>query len=263
MSPKLRRNISVGLTLLAIIIAWELATYIFAISKVILPAPTEVAKEFTIKYFLLPPHIMTTVYEVLIAFAVAAVIGILLGILIVYSDFVREVLFPIIISLQIVPKIALAPLVLIWFGYGLLSKIVIAFLVAFFPILVNTMTGLVAVEPELIDLARGLRATKFQIFRKIRFPNALPNIFAGFKISITLSVVGAVVGEFIGGDQGLGYLVMLSNYEINTPLMFTSLAILAAVGLSLFGCVVLLEKVVIPWHISQEEELVISSQEGA
>jgi NitT/TauT family transport system permease protein len=254
----------VGFTLAGAILLWEMATRVFGISKIVLPAPTAVVQEMLKVYFLLPAHILATMIAILAGFVAAAVIGILVGVLVAASDYLRGVLFPIIVTIQIVPKIALAPLVLIWFGFGLSSKVAISFLIAFFPILVNTLSGLMSVEPELIDLVRGIRGTKRQVFTKIRLPAALPHIFAGLKISITLAVVGATVGEFIGSERGLGYLIILSEAELNTPLMFTAIAALAALGLAMYGLVLLFERLIIPWHVAQQDIVrEISSGEGA
>lgn len=246
------RSVHVGITLLGVLLVWEGSARFFGISRVVLPAPSVIFQETLKTYHFLPSHIIATLSEILAGFLAAAVVGVILGILIAASDYLRSVLLPIIVSLQIIPKIALAPLILIWFGFGLMSKVAISFLIAFFPILVNTLSGLMSVEPELIDLVRGMKGTEVQIFRKIRIPAALPHIFAGFKISITLSVVGATVGEFVGSAKGLGYIILLSEAELNTPLMFTALMSLSVLGISLYGLVVLAERMIIPWHVDKQ-----------
>ncbi|MDP7385411.1 MAG: ABC transporter permease, partial [Nitrospinota bacterium] len=177
------------------------------------------------------------------------------AVLIVWYKFLEDVLYPLLVILQIIPKIAIAPLLLIWVGYGATSKVLIAFLIGYFPIVVSMITGLRLVEADLLDLARSFRATKWQILAKIRFPNSLPFLFNGLQISITLAVIGAIVGEFVGGSKGLGYLIIVSNYELNTPLMFTSLFLLSIIGLSLFGLIVKLQKVMIPWAVQEEGDM--------
>jgi NitT/TauT family transport system permease protein len=167
--------------------------------------------------------------------------------LIVSSRFLSRVFMPMILALQVIPKIAIAPLILIWFGFGVGGKVVIAMTVAFFPVLVNTTSGLHSVQPEILDLARSLHASKLRLLQKVLFPNALPYIFTGLKISMTLSVVGAVIGEFIGGNQGLGYLIQQAQFEINTPLMVAAIFLLAIIGLAAYGLVALAERLCIPW----------------
>src|SRR5262249_54782083 len=148
-----------------------------------------------------------------------------------------DVIMPILLISQLVPKVAIAPLLLIWFGYGLTPKVFIAFLIAFFPIVVNTASGLAAVDKPLLDLARSLEATRFQIFRKLRLPTALPELFSGMKIAMTLAVIGAIIGEFVGGSSGLGYLIIVANSELNTPLAFAALLLLSAGGIALYALV--------------------------
>src|SRR6185437_4857765 len=141
----------------------------------------------------------------------------------------------------------IAPILLIWFGYGLVPKILIAFLVAFFPIVVNTASGLISVEPELLDLGRSLEASRWQTFWKFRVPTALPDLFSGMKIAITLAVIGAVIGEFVGGNRGLGYLIIIANQELDSPLAFAAILILSVGGIILFGIIELLERMFVPW----------------
>jgi NitT/TauT family transport system permease protein len=157
---------------------------------------------------------------------------------------------PLLLVAQLVPKVAIAPILLIWFGYGLLPKILIAFLVAFFPIVVNVASGLAAVERELLDLGHSLEATRWQIFWKFRMPTALPELFSGMKIAITLAVIGAIIGEFVGGNRGLGYLILIANQDLDTPLAFAALLILSVVGIVLYALIELAEWLLIPWSAS-------------
>ena len=153
--------------------------------------------------------------------------------------------------------IAIAPLILIWFGFGPLGKVVIALTVAFFPVLVNTISGLHSASPEILDLARSLHASLLDLFRKVLFPNALPYVFTGLKISMTLSVVGAVIGEFIGGNQGLGYLIQQAQFDINTPLMVAAILLLAVIGISAYGLVALAERLCAPWDVKEASREVL------
>jgi NitT/TauT family transport system permease protein len=175
------------------------------------------------------------------------IVGAIAAAAIVVIPAVRDVIMPLLLIAQLVPKVAIAPILLIWFGYGLLSKVIIAFLVAFFPITVNMALGLTAVERELLELGRSLEATRWQIFWKFRVPTALPELFSGMKIAITLAVIGAIIGEFVGGDQGLGYLIIIANQELDTPLAFAALIILSLAGIILYALIELVERLTIPW----------------
>ena len=243
------------LTLLALGVLWEVLGAALGLRQVIAPLPSAVIAEIRDKWVHFPKHAFVTINEIGAAFLVSTLLGVGGGIAIVSSRFLSQVFMPLILALQVVPKIAIAPLILIWFGFGVPGKVVIALTVAFFPVLVNTTAGLHSAPPEILDLARSLHASKLQIFQKILFPNALPYIFTGLKISMTLSVVGAVIGEFIGGNQGLGYLIQQAQFEINTPLMVAAIFVLAVIGLVAYGLVVLAERLCVPWdvkHAGQE-----------
>ncbi len=251
MTEKLKRLVPALAALALLVVAWEVLARRYNVPQFIVPLPTAVWHEFQAKWPHLPRHIWVTVEEILAAFAISAVMGVGLAIAVVFSRFLNNVCMPLILALQVVPKIAIAPLVLIWFGFGPLGKVVIALTVAFFPVLVNTISGLQSTEPEILDLARSLHASKIKIFRKILFPNALPYIFTGLKICITLSVVGAIIGEFMSGNLGLGHVMMQAQFEINTPLMFVALVFLAIIGLVSYGLVVLLERLCVPWDVKE------------
>jgi len=155
--------------------------------------------------------------------------------------------YPLLIATQSLPKVALAPLILVWLGLGIESKLAIAWLVAFFPIVVDTATGLRSTSPELLELARSLQCSRLQTFFKIQLPSALPSIFSGAKIAVTLAVIGAVIGEFIGSNEGLGNLLLTANSQLNTPLAWAALVVLSVLGMILYGAVVLAEKILMPW----------------
>ncbi|MFQ5912471.1 MAG: ABC transporter permease [Nitrospinota bacterium] len=253
--PGMDRTLTTGWSIIILIFLWEVWVNVAEIPQFLVPAPSATLKEMLSKAHLLGSHINTTLFETIMGYLLGIVIGIFSAILIVWYKFLEDVLYPLLVILQIIPKIAIAPLLLIWVGYGATSKVLIAFLIGYFPIVVSMITGLRLVEAELLDLARSLRATKWQILAKIRFPNSLPFLFNGLQISITLAVIGAIVGEFVGGSKGLGYLIIVSNYELNTPLMFTALFILSVIGLSLFGLIIRLQKVMIPWAVTEEEQM--------
>ena len=235
-------------------VLWELSVWLFSISEFLLPAPSAVIVTLVLKFGPLMEHCFVTFRETIYGFLMGLVLGVVSAILIVYSRALQNLLYPLILVAQIVPKVAIAPLLLVWVGYGEASKVLIAFLVSWFPIIVTTVQGMRMVQPEMLDLVRSLQASDWQIFTKVRLPNALPQFFGGLKIAITLAVIGAIIGEFVGGNSGLGYLVLVANYEINTPLMFAALVVLSALGLVLYGILVVLEMWLIPWSIGEEEQ---------
>ena len=165
-----------------------------------------------------------------------------------HSRVLSNTIYPLILVTQSVPKVAFAPILLIWFGYGDLPKIIVAFLVAFFPIVVDTATGLRSPAPQALDLARQLSASQFQIYTKIRFPSALPHFFSGLKVAITLAVIGAVIGEFVGAESGLGFLVIELTSHFKTPLAFGAMVLLALMSMVLFGIVAAIERITCPWY---------------
>ena len=249
-APPLLRVLKVGITLVVLVVIWEIACRAFQVPSYLVPAPSAIAEKLYEKRDLYLGHTWVTLYETLAGFALAVVIGVVAAALIVVVPSVRDVVMPLLLIAQIVPKVAIAPILLIWFGYGLLPKVIIAFLVAFFPIVVNVASGLAAVERELLDLGHSLEATRWQIFWKFRMPTALPELFSGMKIAITLAVIGAVIGEFVGGNRGLGYLILVANQDLDTPLAFAALLVLSVAGILLYGMIELAERLLIPWSAS-------------
>jgi len=232
----------------AFILFWELAVRIFQIPSLVLPAPSAIAAEGYLRHNIYLQHSWVTLYETVLGFVLAAFIGVILSVGIVYSRVLKSAIFPLVVALQIVPKVAIAPLLLIWAGYGVSSKILLALLVAFFPIVVNMVTGLAAVDEELLELCRILQANRWKEFFKVRLPNALPYLFSSLKVASTLAVIGAVIGEFVGGDAGLGYLIIISNTEMRTSMAFVSIVGLSVLGLVLYGLIALAEKLCMPWE---------------
>jgi NitT/TauT family transport system permease protein len=241
---------------IALLALWEAATRVFAIPLFLLPPPSAIALSMQANASLLLTNGWVTTVEIVLGFLLSIVVGIPLALAIfLWPPFSRSVL-PLLVSSQAMPKVAIAPLLLVWFGFGLLPKVLIAFLIAFFPVVINTAVGLASIEPEKIYLARSMGFGATATFFKIRLPNALPAIFGGLKISITLAVVGAVVGEFVGGDAGLGYLLMVANGSMDTQLLFAGIVALTILGVVLFVLVELAERLAIPRHI-------ISGDKGA
>ncbi|MBP3951927.1 ABC transporter permease [Bacillus suaedae] len=227
-----------------ILVIWEATVHLRDISQIILPSPSAVAMNLVQHtqsgYFL--PHIMTTLIEVLGGFLVGSMIGIGLGFLVAQSKTAQEILHPYIIASQAMPKLALAPLLVLWFGFGYTPKMMIVALVCFFPLFESTVTGLSYVSQEKLALFRSLRATSFQTLIKLRVPTAMPYIFSGLRVSIVLSVVGAVVAEFIGANKGLGALIIASQGMLNTTLMFSVFILLTVMGIILYQMINLIER---------------------
>ncbi|MDI3470543.1 MAG: Hydroxymethylpyrimidine ABC transporter, transmembrane component [Pseudolabrys sp.] len=231
---------------------WELAVDLLHVKPVILPPPSMIFVSMVKHWLYLLQNSWPTFLAVSFGFGIAAVLGFVIAIGIAYSRWVSELTYPFLIAAQVIPKVALAPLFLIWFGFGLAPKVVIAALIAFFPIVINTARGLMSVEPELIQYMRSLGANWREIFFKISLPWALPYIFASFRISITLAVVGAVVGEFVSSDTGLGYVISYANTSLDTDVMFAGIFVLSVLGMLLFLVVVLIERLFLSWQAAVE-----------
>jgi NitT/TauT family transport system permease protein len=235
------------LVLLALALLWQLTVTVFGVKEFILPSPWATLQAFFKPNYQWLNNLLATLYAVLGAFALSAVLGIALAVVIVWNDLLMRTVMPVLILFNTLPKIALAPLFVIWLGYGIWPNIVIGTTIAFFPMVVNTAVGLASAEPEMLDLVRTLKAGRWQVLRKIRFPNALPYIFVGLKLNATMSVIGAIVGEFVASERGLGSLIITGGVTMQTPSIFASLFLISAMGLALYGLVVLVERWVAPW----------------
>ena len=237
-------------TLIAgLVAAWEVLCRAARIPVWLLPAPSAIVSDTWGWADRLPGNLWVTCYETLGGFAVAVAIGVPLAIAIVYAPVMRRTLYPILLVVQSVPKVALAPLFLIWIGYGPPSNILIAAIVAFFPVVVNTAAGLESVEPDLLQLTHALQAHPLRVFWKVRLPWALPHLFSGMKVAMSLAVIGAVVGEFVGSDRGLGYLILTASSNMNTAIVFGVMAVLSALGIIAFWAVCLAERLACPWYL--------------
>jgi NitT/TauT family transport system permease protein len=183
-------------------------------------------------------------------YALAVAVAVPLAIAITSSRAFNELVMPTMLFFQIVPKVAIAPLFLVWFGVGATPKILVAFLISFFPIVIDAAVGLRSMSPEMHDLARSMGATRFQVFSQFRLPTSLPYLFSGLKVAATLAIAGTVVGEFVGADRGLGYLLLVTNSNLETPMMFATIVALTAIGFVFYYMVELLENFLIPWHVT-------------
>ncbi|MEE8449548.1 MAG: ABC transporter permease, partial [Thermodesulfobacteriota bacterium] len=231
---------------------WEVLVPVLEIPRFVLPTPSQILGEIFNVPATLARHSLVTLYEILLGFLIGVGVGVGLAISIVYSKVLEETIYPLVIFTQVIPKIAIAPLLIIWLGYGAPPKIVIVFLICFFPMVIDTAAGLKSVEEDMLHLIRALGATPWQIFTKIRLPNAMPYIFNGMKISVTLAVVGAIVGEFVGASEGLGYLILVGSANLETNLLFAAVIVLSLLGIVLFSLVRVLEKICIPWKPPEE-----------
>jgi NitT/TauT family transport system permease protein len=231
----------------ALLALWEILVKVVQVPAFILPPPRDLYAAFMAKYFILGHHALITFIEAVGGFTLSFILGVSFAVGVVYSRHLQNTIYPLIVILYAMPKSAFAPLMVIWIGYGLVSKIAIAFLVAFFPIVINTVVGLKEVEPELLELARINRGSDWDVFKKIRLPNSLPYMFAGIKVALVLSVTGAIVAEFVAANEGLGYLVLQANYSLDTAFALVILLILALLSLALLMAVEVLQRKIIPW----------------
>jgi NitT/TauT family transport system permease protein len=230
------------------IVLWEVVVRVADIRTYILPAPSLVVAKLVEQSANIFRHSLVTGWEIILGFLLSIVVGVPLGVAIYQSRLLERVIYPFLVASQTIPKIAIAPLLVIWFGWGLLPKVIVAFLIAVFPIVIDTVVGLKNTRAEMFHLVRSMGATPLQAFFKISLPNALPNIFGGLKVAITLAVVGAVVGEFIAADSGLGYLLVVANGYLDTPLMFAGIIALSAMGIFFFYVIEILERILVPWR---------------
>lgn len=238
---------SAGIVLLLVL--WDMSVRLFDISPFVLPAPAAVARSFWVGLSngIYLQHALVTAMEALAGFVLALIAGIGVAALIAEVRLLERALYPFLVALQALPKVALAPLVIIWLGYGLPSKIVLAALLGFFPILINAIAGLKHCDAGKVDLMRTLASSRWQLFWLVKLPNAMPFVFAGVNVAASFVVLGAVTGEFLGAKQGLGTLILLANNELDTAQIFAILIMLGALGFVLYTAVRLLQRRVLRW----------------
>jgi NitT/TauT family transport system permease protein len=251
------RNVNkppVTLVFICLLLLWQIGVWVFEPSPLVLPSPIEVGNEFlkNPKIFLF--NAAHTLTNTLVGFALAVVIGVSLAVGIVYSRFLEATLYTSLVAMNSVPKVALAPLFVIWLGTGDQSKVGMAFLIAIFAIVIDAVLGLRTVDPDMLDLGRSLRGSEFKLLWKIRFPSALPSIFAGMKVAISLALVGTIVGEFVAAQHGLGYVILSAQGVFDTARVFVALVILAIMGTLLFYLIEFAERKTLPWHVSRRAE---------
>ena len=239
------------ITVITLLVGWEAFVRIAEVRSFIFPAPSKIIAGF----FAAPGYLLlqglNTLITTLAGFALAVVLGIAAAVGIVYYKFLDRTLYSLLVALNAVPKVALAPLFVIWLGTGAAPKIAIAMLIAIFPILIDMVLGLKSSDPDMLDMARVNQATRAKILWKIQFPNALPSLFAGMKVGVSFALVGTIVGEFVAGETGLGHVILVAQGSFNTPTVFVALTLLCVLGVMLFKLIEAFESRLLTWHASQ------------
>lgn len=239
------------LPVVAILVIWEIAIHVFDIQRFLLPRPTDVLVTLWDRRVDLLAESWVTFQESLWGFLLAVALAIPVAILITFSKVASTTIYPVLVISQVIPKVAIAPLLVVWMGFGVGPKILLAFLIAFFPIVVNTATGLNNLEPKMVHLARSMGASTWHTFIHFRLPSSLPVFFAGLKVGVTFAVIGALVGEFVGAGSGLGHLTVIAMGSLNTELVFAAIIAMAAIGVAMYVAVELLERLIVPWNRSK------------
>jgi NitT/TauT family transport system permease protein len=230
------------------LVVWEAAVRMMGIRSIILPPPSEIFVVMVARYDLLLEHLWPSIYLTVLGFLLAVVGGVVVAIVITYSEIIRRGFYPVIVVSQVIPKIAIAPLFVVWFGTGTMSSLLLAFLISFFPMTINAAMGFQSVDEDIHRMARTFMGTRWQIFWKIRMPNAMPYIFAGMKISITLAIIGVIVAEFVASQEGIGYLIKLAGGLLDTPLMMAAITVLSIAGLALYWVIAAAESWAVYWQ---------------
>ena len=236
-----------------LIVLWEVAVRVTGVKEYLLPPPSKVWTEFWKRHDIVAGGAWVTTQEILAGYALAVVVSVPLALWIAYSRFMEQAVYPVIVFLQIVPKIAIAPLFIIWFGFGFTPKLLLVFLLSFFPIVVSSIAGFKSADRDVMDFARTTGAGGIKLFLKIRLPQALPQIFTGLKVGAALAATAAVVAEFVASDRGLGYLLLQYNGNLDTPMVFAVIILLSLIGLIVYYAVELIERFTIPWHVSHRQ----------
>lgn len=242
-------------TLTLLVVLWEAAVWAFRLPAYLVPAPSVIWLEFVSNWYFYLGQTGDTLWAVLVGFVIATALGTVAGCIIAYSVFFRATLYPLILLLQVVPKVAIAPILIIFLGYGLSFKVTVIAAISFFPIVINTVLGLTSVEPDLVMLTRVLRATRLKQLAMVGLPHAALLIFSGMKISMTLAVIGAVVAEFVSSDSGLGYTLLLANTQLKVSMAFVALILLSVLGFVLFYVIEIAERLLIPWTDEDDNAL--------
>ncbi|MBI4336948.1 MAG: ABC transporter permease [Chloroflexi bacterium] len=238
---------------------WEALVRLAGTPRWLLPPPSAIFQELVARHAMLWQHTLVTLTEVAAGFAVALAVGIGLAIAISSAKVLERAVYPLVVASQTVPIIAIAPLLLIWVGYDLRPKVIVVALISFFPIVVNMVDGLRSVDPDMVNLLRTLGAGRWQVFRKVQIPASLPFLFSGIKVGVAVSVIGAVIGEWVGASEGLGWLMVQSVPRFQTALVFAAIVILSVMGIALFALAAALERALLPWYYTAKREQALES----
>jgi len=232
---------------LAVVVFWELAVRLFNVPVFVIPAPSAILAALVDSRAALVSASKATAIEVLFGFVLAAVVGIAVALIIVRFERFGKALYPLVVLFQTVPKVALAPIFILWFGYDLAPKVVLIVVIAFFPVAIDMLAGLQSVEPSFVALMQSVGASRSEILMRVRIPHSLPHLMAGLKVAITFSVIGAIVGEFAGASAGLGYVIQFASTQLETPLVFAALIVVSVLGLFFYYLVEFAERLLVPW----------------
>jgi NitT/TauT family transport system permease protein len=220
--------------IVAFLLIWQIVTFVLSVPRYLLPSPLQIGEEIVDKAQLLTVHALVTLSEILLGFALSVVVAVPLAVVMTYSRTIERALYPLLVGSQTIPKVALAPLFMVWLGFGLAPKVLMTFMIAFFPIVIGAVIGLITIELELVYVARSMGASNWQLFWKVRLRHAMPSLFGGLKVAITLAVVGAIVAEFVGADKGLGYIIQVANGHLDTPLLLAAVVVISVIGIALY-----------------------------
>lgn len=231
-----------------IFLLWEGIVVLFDIAEYLIPKPSTIFLQLIDKFSTLLPHIYVTTLESVLGFILGSCLGVILAIAFTYSNTLEQSLYPYTIALKSIPIVAISPLLIVWFGNGITPKIIVSAIITFFPVVVNMTKGLNSIDKDAFDIFDSMSATRLQVFFKLRLFNSLPYLFAALKMSATLSVTGAIVGEFSGSDKGLGYYILISSHRLETVDMFVGIILSSLLGVVLFYTIAILEKLLVPWE---------------
>jgi len=241
------------LLILIFLVIWETVCRVFGIPNFLLPPPTAIAKTIIVEFTKFYPHILATLQEMLLGLGISIVLGVVLAFLMFRYPIIERAFFPIVIGSQAIPVFAIAPLLVLWFGYGISSKVIMTAIIVLFPIVVNTLDGLKSTDPDMVYLLKSMGASENQILFKVRLPQSLPFFFSGLKIGVSVSSIGAVIGEWVGSTKGLGYLMLYANAQLRVDIVFASIFYLTFLAVSLYLLVSRISKWVTPWLYLEQE----------
>jgi NitT/TauT family transport system permease protein len=253
MSPANVQRIRSGLALVSIFVAWEVFNLIFEVSDVVLPRPTQIVASLVDRFPALWPHALQTLYETLLGFAIGVIVGVAIGVLVGWSKTAYDVAYPLLVGFSCIPKVAVVPIFVLWFGSGFVPAVLTAVVICMFPVVVNVAAGIAATEPELEDVLKALGASRIEILWNVGFPRALPYLFASLKVAITLAFVGTVLSETVAANRGIGNAMLVASQTYDVPLVFAAMLLLSILGIGLYGIFALIERRVCGWAYRKNE----------